>query len=237
MFLLLIQSFSPVNGLIEAKIDPENDVYYFHNQNVQQGDFHDEIDIVSLEINGQNLNLSLAGNINGWVNNDTVDYIAHILLVENFEIDSYKQGELPYPYYIIRYVSLPYYYSGFKVLLYKMIGFLDFLFWTGSGWSTNPDLAQEIGSISANSIIANVPIGAYTIAEDITFFAIIEHMIFGSDTIYYMDIIPNEYSLWSVSVPESILSYNIFILTGLLFGISIIIIKNMMKEKEIRNRS
>jgi len=227
---LTLQTFTPVLGLNAIETDPENDVYRIHvtesGQDIKKGDYHDEIDIVKLEINGQTVNLTFAGNIADWQYNDTVETRAMIILHEDFT----SLEDMTYPYYAIWYYNWTFYGLGYRVFLIYETEF-DSEYWDGSGWASSEDLAVDIGSASDKSIVANVPSGAFIIPDDITFLAEGMHMeiISFSEIIGYADIAPNKYD--PLASEDKIPSYNLFIVVGLLFGISLIIIKKQIKSK------
>ena len=255
LFYLIFQTFTPVRGLTETKTDPENDVYRIlyeetmivmgatpapkisqiveppGNLDIKQGDYHDEVDIVKLEINGQNLNLTLAGNINDWVNDDNHSTRAFIFLYPDFNLEDFKQGIHPYPFYVASYQNQSVYGPGYKLLLFKDTDNETSYLWDGAGWTLTKILSANIGYASGKSIIANVPSGAYIIPDNVSYFAWAVHENYGGERVTYIDVAPNEYSLWSVPQSETIPSYNIFIVVGLLFGISMFIVRKHIKRK------
>ena len=230
---LTLQTFTPVLGLNAIETDPENDVYRIHmtesSQDISKGDYHDEIDIVKLEINGQTVNLTFAGNITDWQYSDSIETRAIIVLHEDFT----SLEDMTYPYYAILYDNWTYYALGYRVFLTYETEF-DTDYWDGSGWAATEDLAVEVGSASDKSIVANVSSGAFIIPDNITFLAQALRIEFigifpEEEVILYTDIAPNKYD--PLASEDKIPSYNLFIVVGLLFGISLIIIKKQIGKK------
>ena len=239
LLLSLIQhTITPVVGLNTTVNDAENDVYYVsltaEGENIKKGNYHDEIDIVKFEINNQNLNLTFAGNINDWEGADDVITEAVMVLHPNFDMELYKEGNMTYPYYAIYYdnwsQSL-----GYRVIfahVYEYLGDEDREFWNETaGWVSNNTLALDIGSASDKSIIANVPPKAYNITNNTTYIAQSIHIKYSPSEIkYYIDIAPEEYMLLE-ETEEVIPGYNLFIIVGVLVGISLIIVRKHIKRK------
>ena len=235
---LTFQTFTPAVCLYASVDDAENDVYYVsltaEGENIKKGNYHDEIDIVKFEINNQNLNLTFAGNINDWEGAGDVKTGAIMVLHPNFDMELYKEGNMTYPYYAIYYdnwsQSL-----GYRVIfahVYEYLGDEDREFWNETaGWVSNNTLALDIGSASDKSIIANVPPEAYNITNNTTYIAQSIHIKYSPSEIkYYIDIAPEEYMLLE-ETEEVIPSYNLFIIVGVLVGISLIIIKKQIGKK------
>lgn len=231
------QTFTPVVGLNTYVDDAENDVYYVSvtadGESIKKGDYHDEIDIVKFKINAQNLNLTFAGNINDWEGVGDVATGAIMVLHPNFDMEIYKEGNMTYPYYAVYYdnwsQSL-----GYRVIfayVYEYLGDEDSEFWNGSGWVMGEDDALPIGTASGKSIIADVPPEAYNITNNTTYIAQSIHIKYSPNEIKaYIDIAPEEYMLLE-ETEELIPGYNLFIVVGVLVGISLIIIKKQVKRK------
>jgi len=228
---LTLQTFTPVLGLNAIETDPENDVYRIHatesSQDISKGDYHDEIDIVKLEVNGQNINLTFAGNMVDWQSNDSFYTQAIIILHPDFK----SLEDMTYPFYALIYDNFSSYGLGFKVFFTNQTEFDDEEYWDGSGWIGSPSSAIEVGNASEKSITAYVPPAAYTIPDDITFLAeaLILEEIGYYEAFAYADIAPNKYDPFASE--DKIPSYNLFIVVGLLFGISLIIIKKQIGKK------
>jgi hypothetical protein len=239
---LSLQSITPVLGLNATITDPENDVYrvkyvivtpfgYGTSPNpAQQGDYHDEIDIVKFEINGQNMNLTFAGNIADWQSTGVYDTIAMMLLYPNFDMDLFPE-EPQYPYYVAYYQNHSIYGPDYKLVFVHNIDNETSLYWEGVGWTDDQGSSANIGSASGKSIIANVPPGAYTIPDNVTYIVASEHdeYLGGSEGIAYLDVAPNEYEPWPDAAEDEIPSYNLIIMVGVLVGICLIIIKKKIK--------
>ncbi|MFX1322883.1 MAG: hypothetical protein ACFFAQ_14695 [Promethearchaeota archaeon] len=232
---LTLQTFTPVVGLNVILTDPENDVYCIHytesGQEISKGDFHDEIDIVKFEINEQTMNLTFAGNIADWQSSDSLDLSvetwAIILLhpdFQGFDIQSY-------PFYEIIYHNETIYLLDYRMILTYVTEF-DEEYWDGSGWTSDINLAVDVGSASGKSIIANVSTDALNITEDLTFIpqsTCYNSLMLQDEIIVYADFAPNKYDPFASD--DEIPSYNLFIVVGVLVGISLIIIKNQIKKE------
>ena len=227
---LTLQTFTPVLGLNAIETDPENDVYRIHvigsSQDISKGDYRDEIDIVKLEINGQAINLTFAGNMTDWQSNDTIETIAIVILHPDFK----GLDEVSYPYYEIYYDNWTDYGLGYKVFLTYETEF-DTEYWDGSEWVDHENDAMEVGSASDKSITADVSTDALNITDDLTFIAqsMCVEKIGDDEAMGYIDIAPNKYDPFASE--DQIPSYNLFIVVGVLFGITLIIIKKQIKRK------
>ena len=237
---LTFQTFTPAVGLYASVDDPENDVYCTHiigqDYEMTKGDFHDEIDIVKLNITEQFFNLTFVGNITDWVGTEPHYTAALIILHTDFKgLDQ----EPTYPYYSILYQNHSVTgqgadYLGFHVFFTYVLDESTRLYWNETAeWVSNTSLASDIGSASDKSIIADVPKDAYTIPDYIDYIALSVHSVYYpspiEEFIEYLDFAPNKYDPFASE--DKIPSYNLFIVVGLLFGISLIIIKKQIKRK------
>lgn len=241
---LTVQTLTPVVGLNLSVDDPENDVFRAYvnidemSQELSRGNFHDEIDIVKLNVSNQIFNLTFAGYINDWVSNGYADTSAQIILHPDFNMTLYIQGNITYPYYSILYQNFtssffPYTSLGFHAFFIYVIDIETIVFWNETaGWVSDESYAEDIGYVSDKSIIADVPLGAYDIPDNVTCIAMTTYaeQLSMVEFLLYGDIAPNEYDLYP-SEDDVIPSYNVFILVGLLFGISLIIIRKHIKRK------
>ncbi|MFX1409174.1 MAG: hypothetical protein ACFFA6_02390 [Promethearchaeota archaeon] len=237
---LTVQTFTPVVGIYMSVDDPENDVYYIHitetDYEMTKGNYHDEIDIVKLNITGQFFNLTFAGNMADWVVG-TGPYMAALIMLHP-DFPGFEQ-EQTFPYYLILYENHTVTgtgdeYLGYHVFFTYVIDEYNQLYWNETtGWVSSNTLALDIGSASGKSIIADVPTNAYTIPDDVDIIAtsVRSEFLFYTDEIFeYLDIAPNKYDPFAGNGDE-IPSYNIFIVVGVLFGISLIIVKKHIKKK------
>ncbi len=237
---LTVQTFTPVVGIYMSVDDPENDVYYIHyniidgDYDMTKGDYHDEIDIVKLNITGQFFNLTFAGDMADWVVG-TGPYMAALIMLHP-DFQGFDQ-EPTYPYYSILYENHSVTgqldeYLGYHVFFTYVIDQYTEQYWNATtGWVSTTALASDIGSASDKSIIADVPTN-YTIPDDIDIIATSVHselLFYTNEVFEYIDIAPNKYDPFASE--DKIPSYNLFIVVGLLFGISLIIIKKQIKSK------
>ena len=148
-------------------------------------------------------------------------------------MEIYKHGDEQYPKYAASYKNQTVTGPDYVLYFTKAVGpeVEDSLYWDGVGWTTTISLSANIGSASGKSIIANVPLGAYTIPDNVSYLAWAVHDTFGGERITFIDVAPDEYSLWCVPDSAAIPSYNIFIVVGLLFGISMFIARKHIKRK------
>lgn len=231
---LMFQTFTLVVSFNLTVDDPENDVYYFHTTSedyeMKKGDYHDEIDIIRFEVTGQHFNLTFAADIGDWGNT----HYAMIMLHPDFH--GFTQAPT-YPYYAILYENHSANglgYLGFHVFFLNVTSAYTEQYWNVTmGWVSDISLASDIGSASDRSIIADLPMDAYTIPDDIDCIALSNYLIIFfliEDTYQYTDIAPNKYDPYG-DKGNNIPSYNLFIVVGLLFGISLIIGKKYLKKK------
>ena len=162
-------------GLTIEVNDAENDVYYVKQDfelTIKKTSLHDEIDIKTLSIEGQNVNLTFYGNISSWVTTENVTTAAVIALSNDFDWDYYNANlSLPLPYYAIHYVSLPS--IGYEVCLvyFQNDQEVPILFWNGTAFTSNKTDAISIGYTTQKSIVAFVPAGIFTILDNSTYIA------------------------------------------------------------------
>ena len=139
-----------------------------------QGDFHDEIDIVGLDVTGQHFNLTFAADMSNW--NHT--HSAIIILHPDFKG---LEQEPTYPYYTVLYQNHSMFgYEGldFHVFFTYVTGPSTEQYWNETtGWVSSAFSASDIGYASDKSIIADVPTEAYTIPDDIDCIAVSTYFI------------------------------------------------------------
>ncbi|MFX1314956.1 MAG: hypothetical protein ACFE9T_03770 [Promethearchaeota archaeon] len=238
---LTVQTLTPALGIYMSIDDPENDVYYIHVRGYEdydrtKGDYHDEIDIVKLNITGQFFNLTFAGDIADWVVGPG-PYMAALIILHP-DLPNLNQ-EPTYPYYTILYENHSVTgqwdeYLGYHVFFTYVIDENTEQYWNATtGWVSTTALASDIGSASGKSITADVPTSAYTIPNNIDIVAISvrsEFLFLIDETFEYIDFAPNKYDPFAGN-GDQIPSYNLFIVVGLLFGTSLIIVKKHIKKK------
>ena len=234
LFSLSSQTITCVFGLNALESDPENDVYRMHqldtDRDLKKGDYHDEIDIVKLEIMGQHINLSFAVNLTNWESNECIYTQAIIILHEDFQGIHNIPLDLTFPYYAVVYDNSTG--LGFKVYLSHVTENYT-KYWDNSVWTDDQNLAMEIGYASDNSITVDIPLTAYMLPSNITILAtVVAVEQYGPgfrEVIAYFDIAPNKYDPFALE--DEISSFNLFIILFGLIGISLIIIKNQTRNK------
>ena len=204
---LMLQTFTTVVGLNLSVVDPENDVYYMHykyttpeNMEIKKGDYHDEIDIIKLDVTGQHFNLTFAADITSW----NLTHQALIMLISDFNFQ-----QPPFPYYAISYENPnDYGLYEFHVFFLYVTGSYeeDREYWNNvTGWVSTPDLASDIGFSTDRSIIADAPTEAYLIPDDIDCVATASclYAFFAIEDVYqYLDIAPNKYDPYGGGVEK-----------------------------------
>ncbi|MFX0043882.1 MAG: hypothetical protein ACFE8L_13300 [Candidatus Hodarchaeota archaeon] len=226
-FLSLIYFLPVARGYDYIFDDAEDDVYRYCEDTDETviGDYRDEIDIVQLNITGQYVNLTVAGDLAGWS-----DFHWGFLTFSEEFIP--WEGELNYawkaPYYRLEYEYNP----PFFVTLEKgySLGGGDFAYevWNGTAWE-NQSTATPVNilsGISQHSIVAYIPDAVEEIPSSM------ECLL---NTRYwpppynctYADFVPALPSIEEDKIP----SYNLFILICGMIGISILFVRKRNKLK------
>jgi len=223
-FIITLQAIPLVNCLTTTINDGQNDVVmmrgFFPSD---QGNYLDEIDIVKLDIDGQEFNLTLGGDLesisfmHSWI--EVTIFICETYNSSKSLWDQWQYGITYYPYtdYIVElywFEPIP---SG-----YHHWGWDD----DASQFDDNTALADPVGSISGNIISAYVPEKALNISDTFTFIVETQYGYI-SNTSWYYDCMPDQYAEYNYV--GGIPGYGIFIMLGAIFGITAIIIKKRLK--------
>ncbi|MGB5912474.1 MAG: hypothetical protein WBH31_14885 [Promethearchaeia archaeon] len=227
--LTLIGCFSIINllpvaiGYDYTFSDAEDDVIRECDSGIETGDYYDEIDIVKIVIADKHVNLTVAGNLAYWNNS----YSARIYFSNQFFTSSTGFSWTP-PYYILHCAND----SGpLNVILKKgySLGGGNFAYevWNGTGWEdeNTATAANILTEITEHSIISDIPLAVEPIPDSMQVLVAARLFLFGDCD--YMDFAP-ELSSFSGS-QGGIPGYNLFILSVIIIGISLIIIKKYKK--------
>ncbi|MFX1302785.1 MAG: hypothetical protein ACFFBV_03155 [Promethearchaeota archaeon] len=219
-FILTLEAIPLVNCLTTTINDDQDDVLKFSTQ--EQGDFIDEIDIIKLDIDGQDFNLTLGGDLES-ISFEHSSIEISIYIFETYNTLEYYMDQRQYG---IIYRTL----TDYKVELRKYVPHNDGF--THQGWDNDTSsfqnnilLSDPVGSIAGGIISATVPLAAFEVLDNFTF--IVETWYYDNVTDYY-DIMPNQYSQYARNI-GGIPGYNILILFGIIFSIVSIIIKKRLK--------
>jgi hypothetical protein len=227
-------------GLTIEVNDAENDVYFTQTGmfTVSKTSLHDEIDIKTLSIDGQDINLTFYGDISDWINTENITTGTLVGLYEDFDWEYFETNkQTPFPYYAIQYTNwTTYYYSppsvGYDVFLVYYDNKSAFpMFWNGSTFISDETDAMSIGYVTQKSIVTTVPLGGFEILDNTTYVAqsiFIETFGFLEMDIY-TDLAPEKFNPFRKS-ESKIPSYNIPIFIISILGITIILMKLQIKK-------
>lgn len=221
LFLFVLQSLSLVTGKEESFSDPENDVYRFNTSTMayEKGNYSDNIDIINTAINDQYGNVTFAAEFTG------ADILCTIYLYTNYDPKNVTHE------YGIFAQNLTGLYDVFFIHYIPIGGpFYTIEYWTGAGWSSNVLSATSIGSISSNFIEGTVPLPAWTVPENVTWYVASAAGDILEDAYIYADFAPEEYNPYKKDSKDTILSYDLLIIAGTIIGVSFFILKRLMKK-------
>lgn len=217
--LFFIFHYTPsVGGVKEEIYDTVDDVYRFENYKLKdQGDYKDDIDIITLELDGQFVKISFAANLLSADLTCTIYFFIH-----------YDPNNISNEYGIF-YAN----YSSFlslRVFFVKFIGGLQTKqYWSGIDWTYNISQGESIGSVSNNTISGTIPLQAWEIPNNVTFYAISTSGDPSTDKYVYADVAPNEYSPYKLP-SNKVLGYELSILFSCIISFSFIILGKMKKS-------
>ncbi|MFX1316313.1 MAG: hypothetical protein ACFE9T_10650 [Promethearchaeota archaeon] len=228
LFFLSLIYFLPIaHGYNYTFIDAEDDVYYYcqSTNETLKGDYHDEIDIVYLNISGKYVTFTIKGDFIDW--NDS----HWATLIFSSEFIPYG-GPIDYawrpPYY-----SLDFEVSSFFVTLERgySLGGNKFAYeeWNGTAWEnrTTATPANILSVVSQHYIIAYIPDAVEEIPSNMKCLLYTEFWQSPYDCIY-ADFAP---ALPTRGGGDNISGYNLFILICVMIGISILLKRNRNKLK------
>ncbi|MGB5910063.1 MAG: hypothetical protein WBH31_02600 [Promethearchaeia archaeon] len=219
-FIITLQAIPLATCLTTTINDGQNDVVAIKGIfPSDQGNFIDEIDIVKLDIDGQEFNLTLGGDLESISFNHSWIEV-HIMIFETFNTsksvwDQWQYGIMYYPY------------TDYEVQLAKHIPFnggYSHDYWNGNDFN---GIAVPIGVISGNLISAYVPEKALNISDTFTFIVETQYGNWAQNQTWYYDCMPDQYAEYSVL--GGIPGYSIFIVLGAIFGVTVIMIKKRSK--------
>ena len=226
-FIITLQAIPLVSCLTTTINDGQNDVVEMTGIFPSgKGDFVNEIDIVKLDIDGQEFNLTLGGDL------ESISFNYSWIQVEVLIFKTYNTSKSAWDQ---KQYSMMYYpYTDYKVEFYKHVPFNGgYSHW---GWDNdtlsfdqNTALADEVGSISANVITFEVPTGGegFVILDNFTIIAETTYGNWMQNQSWYYDCMPDQYAQYNYV--GGIPGYGIFIMLGAIFGITAIMIKKRLK--------
>ena len=221
LFLFVLQSLSLVTGKEESFSDPENDVYRFNASTMayEKGDYLDNIDIINTAINDQYGNVTFATNFTG------ADISCVIYLYANYDPKNVTHE------YGIMADNLTGLYDVFLIHFIPIGGpFYTTEFWDGADWSFNELSATSIGSVSGNFFEGTVPLSAWIVPDNVTWYAVSTAGNLLEDAYIYTDFAPEKYNPYRGDSSDTIPSYDLLIIAGTIIGVSFFILKRLMKK-------
>jgi len=204
--------------------DPEDDVIRECDSGIETGDYYDEIDIVKIVIADKHVNLTVAGNLAYW----NSSYSARIYFSNRFYSSSSTDFSWSPPYFILDCENDS---STFEVILERgySLGGGNFAYeeWNGTGWEDRltATAANIVTDVTEHSIIIDIPLAVEPIPDSMLVLVVTCLFLFGDCD--YMDFAP---ALSSFSSSQNgIPGYDVFILSFIVIGISLIMIKKYKK--------
>lgn len=226
IFISIIYFLPVANGYDYIFTDAEDDVYLYNHDTSElvNGDYHDEIDIVKLNITGKYVNITIAGDLGDW----NYSHFADLTFSERF----FPWGEpLDYaftpPYYSIEFEND----SSFFVTLEKgySLGGGKFAYeeWNGTAWEnrTTATPANILSEVSQHSIIAYIPDAVEEIPSNMK---CLLYTQFWQYPFVYADFAP---ALPTAGGGDAIPSYDLFLLICVMIGISLLLVRKRNKLK------
>ena len=220
-FIITLQAIPLVNCLTTTINDGQNDVVEMTGIFPSgKGDFVNEIDIVKLDIDGQEFNLTLGGDLESIsFNYSWIEVTIYIFETYNTSKSAWDQRQ---------YAIMYYPYTDFEVELTKWIPFnggYNIDSWNGNDFNGVP---VPIGGISGNVISAYVPEKALNISDTFTFIVETFYGNWMQNQSWYYDCMPDQYAEYNY-LGGGIPGYGIFIMLGAIFGVTSILIKKRLK--------
>ncbi|MFX1321634.1 MAG: hypothetical protein ACFFAQ_08320 [Promethearchaeota archaeon] len=229
LVLLSVITFLPVaNGYNYIYIDAEDDVYQYCDSTDETdiGDYHDEIDIVKLNITGKYASFTVAGDLGDW----DPHHHAVIIFSSHFTYNGPHEGlSWRSPFYLIDYES-PSFASLERAYSLGGDGYV-YEVWNGTAWEneTTATPANILNESSQHSIIAYIPDAVEEIPSDMKCILNTEVIPwFIPSDCWYEDIAP---ALPTAGGGGNIPGYNLFILFCVMIGITILLIRKRNKLK------
>ncbi|MFX1321633.1 MAG: hypothetical protein ACFFAQ_08315 [Promethearchaeota archaeon] len=227
VFFSVLNFLPVVNGYDYIFTDVEDDVYRYCESTDQTvvGDYHDEIDIVKLNVTGKYASFTVAGDLGDW----NGSYWAALIFSSQFIP---WEGPLNFAW------RVPYYYIDFDspsfVSLERgySLGEGDFAYevWNGTAWEDEitGTAANILNESSQHSIIAYIPDAVEEIPSNMKCLLYIKCWEPPSYDCTYADFAP---ALPTAGGGGNIPGYNLFILFCVMIGISILLVRRRNKLK------
>lgn len=220
---LIFHNIPSVGGIKEEIYDTADDIYRFENNKLKdQGDFKDDIDIIKLELDGQFVKISFTANLLSAELTCTIYFFSH-----------YDPYNISYEYGIF-YANYSFFSQNesLRVFFIKFIGGLQTKqYWSGIDWSYNISQGESIGSVLNNTISGTIPLQAWEIPNNVTFYAISTSGDPSTDKYVYADVAPNEYSPYKLP-SNKVLGYELSILFSCIICISFITLWKKKKSMQ-----
>ena len=228
VFLSLIYILPVANGYDYIFIDAEDDVYRYceSTDETDVGDYHDEIDIVKLNITGKYVSLTVAGDLGDWNS-------SHWCFLTFSEAFIPWGGPLDFawraPYYRLEFEND----TSFFVTLERgySLGGNEFAYevWNGTGWEDRVTAtpANILSEVSQHSIIAYIPDAVEEIPSNMKCLL---------NTRYSPPPFNCTYADFAPALPSSgggdkIPGYNLFLIICGMIGITILLVMKRNKLK------
>ena len=223
LFILLsvISILPVVNGYDYIFDDEEDDVYQYcvDTEETVIGDFHNEIDIVNLNITGKYVSFTVAGNFSDWGGSHS----AELVFSENFKSSGPLYFIWTIPFYRLEFdysfVSLEKAYISGETCVHEV--------WNGIHWENSSTATPYniLSEVSQHLISATIPEDVEEIPSSMK---CLLFSYFGGYPCSYADYAPARPTSGG---EEEIPGYNVFLLICVMIGISLLLVIKRNKLK------
>lgn len=227
VFLSVINFLPVVHGYDYIFIDAEDDVYRYCESTDEKviGDYHDEIDIVKLNITGKYVSFTVVGDLGNW----NTSHWTTLTFSEGFS----PWGEVNYacriPYYRLEFEMFPSLFVTLEKCYILGGNELAFEVWNGTAWenATTATPANILSEVSQHSIIAYIPDAVEEEIQSNMKCLLYTHFWQDPWDCEYVDFAPALSTAGGGKIP----GYNLFLLICGMIGISILLVRKRNKLK------
>ena len=197
--------------------DAENDVLRGCDPG-DTGDYYDEIDIVSFNVAGRNINCTVAGSLAKWNNS----HYGTASFSSGIQVSPQNGLVTSIPLYVVEWENKS---APIEATLEKLYSSGGHDVWNGTGWEdeSTATAANIVVDVTNHSVISYIPDAVEEIPSNMKVICKTHLWIYSPSICSFSDVTPLP------SPDTGIPSYNLFILICTMIGISFVIIKKYKK--------